>query len=244
MKNTLYQVFHQSTAPQKRMISKNNFTYRIILSVIDKYLKKGSKVLDIGCGAGTLSLYIAGQGCKVIGIDIAENAILAAKKSAELMDIKNVQFFTMDFSKKTPSGKDKFDIILCIEVLEHLKEERLALERLFDLLSPGGIAIISVPSKNAPLYRLGLATDFDKRVGHLRRYTSKELEGKCVSIGLTILESNKTEGVVRNFLFLNPVAGKLVRFVKYFMVTVVSFVDELSLRLFGESQLFVIVKKQ
>lgn len=244
MKNTLYQVFHRTTTSQDRIIPKNNFTYRIILSVIDKYLKRGSKVLDVGCGAGALSLYIASQKCEVIGIDIAENAISAAKKSADSMSIKNVQFFAMDFPKKVPVGKDRFDMILCIEVLEHLIEEKLALKRIKELLSPGGIAIISVPSKNAPLFRLGMATEFDKRVGHVRRYTSKELEDKCVSMGLTILESSKTEGVVRNFLFLNPVAGKLVRFVKYFMVTLVSFVDELSLRLFGESQLFVVVRNQ
>lgn len=244
MSKNLYKAFHKGTTTQRRLITPNNFTYRIILSVIDRYLKKGMNVLDIGCGAGTLSFYVGNKGCKVVGIDIAGNAITSAKSSLASMNIKNVHFFTMDFPKKVPTRNEEFDIILCIEVLEHLHEEKLALRRIEDLLKPGGIAIISVPSKNAPMYRLGLADEFDKRVGHLRRYTLEELKDRCESIGFTILESKKTEGVLRNFLFLNPTAGKLVRLIKYFMVNVVSLIDEVSLRLFGESQLFVVVKKQ
>ena len=147
----------------------------------------------------------------------------------------------MDFPNKSPD--EKFDYIVCSEVIEHLQDDDLALRKIYSLLKPKGVAIISTPSKNAPLYRLGLAREFDQRVGHVRRYALEELVELCRKNGYEILETKKTEGVLRNFLFLNPLAGKLVRFIKYFVSDMVTFLDEISLRLFGESQVFVIVRK-
>lgn len=236
-----HEVFHQTTLMQKRIVDKNNFTYRIIFDVLNKYFKGGKKILDIGCGAGTICLYLGSKGNNVCGIDISQNAIISCNESAKFLGLKNVSFERMDFPNKVPEGK--FDYILCSEVLEHLENDDLALKKVFSLLNNNGIAIISTPSKNAPLYRLGLAKEFDQRVGHLRRYTLEELVEMCKKKGFHILETKKTEGVIRNFLFLNPIAGKLVRFIKFFVSDVVTFLDNIFLKLFGESQIFVIVKK-
>lgn len=238
-----HEVFHETTLVQKKIISEKNFTYRIILKVINKFLLKGkkNKILDIGCGAGTLSLYLASKKNEVLGIDIAENAIYSCKSSAEYLNLKNVSFQQMPFPDKIPNGK--FDLIICSEVLEHLKDDKLALKKIFSLLNNGGIAIISTPSIDAPIYRLGLARKFDERVGHLRRYSLEKLVSMCKESGFIIIETRKTEGVLRNFLFLNPIAGKLVRFIRWNISNVVSFFDDISLTFFGESQIFVVVKK-
>ena len=66
------------------------------------------------------------------------------------------------------------------------------------------ILIITTPSSNAPLYRLGLATEFDKKVGHIRRYTQSELRQKAKAAGYKIVYEQKNEGIVRNFLFFKP----------------------------------------
>lgn len=237
-----YEDFHKNTLFQTRIINRNNFTYRIILNIISKYLESHRKILDIGCGAGTISLYLASKGKKVYGIDISNIAIKSCLESARKLGMEsNVHFETMNFPNKIP--KEKFDFILLIEVIEHLKNDQLALDKTFSLLKKGGIAIISTPSKNAPLYKLGLAHEFDERVGHLRRYSLDELVGRCESAGFKILETRKTEGVVRNFLFLNPIAGKFIRFIKFFISDIVTFIDEISLKIFGESDIFVVVKK-
>ncbi len=93
------------------------------------------------------------------------------------------------------------------------------------------------------MHKLGLAKAFDERVGHLRRYSVEELVYKCIKSGFIILETRKNEGIVRNFLYLNPIAGKFIRFIKFYLTDIVSFIDFISLKLFGESNIFIVVKK-
>ena len=78
-----YEAFHESTQAQAKIIGHDNFTYRILLKYINTNIPPHKKVLDIGCGAGTLALYLAAKGCDVVGWDIAKKAIAEAKKSAQ-----------------------------------------------------------------------------------------------------------------------------------------------------------------
>lgn len=237
-----YDNFHRTTGIQRKVISNDNFTYRIILNVVKDFLSSPKKILDIGCGAGTLSLYLANEGNEVLGIDISKNAIENCVGSSKVLALdKNVSFKAMNFPIEIPAKK--FNFIICSEVIEHLQNDDLALKKMFSLILPGGIVIISTPSKNAPMYRLRRAKEFDERVGHLRRYTVEELIKKCEKAGFEILDTRKTEGILRNFLFLNPIAGQFVRFIKFFLSDIITWVDNIGLRLFGESQIFVIVKK-
>ena len=57
-----YEEFHKNAGIQRRVVSSKNFTYHIVFSVIDKYLQPDMKVLDVGCGVGTISLYVANKG--------------------------------------------------------------------------------------------------------------------------------------------------------------------------------------
>jgi SAM-dependent methyltransferase len=236
-----YDIFHKTTSIQTKTITENNFTYRILLGIINHLHIKPKKILDIGCGAGTLSLYYARKGYKVVGIDISKKAVDAASKSAMFLGLKNAFFQKIDFPNEIPKGK--FDFIIFTEVIEHLKNDDLALKKIYSLLDKKGIAIITTPSKNAPLYRLGLAKKFDKKVGHLRRYSLNDLADKCVKNNFKIIKTGKTEGLVRNFLFLNPVAGKLVKFIKFFLSDWVTYIDYISLKLFGESNIYVVIQK-
>lgn len=245
MKNSLtkslYEKFHENTMVQSHIIKKNNFTYRIIIDVLTKYIKKDDNVLDIGCGAGTLSLYMASKGHSVHGIDISKKAVNACIKSTRFLNLDNISFEVKDFPNKL--SNKKFDFIICTEVLEHLENDTKALSRIFLSLNKGGVAIISTPSKNAPLFKIGYAKKFDEKVGHLRRYYLDELAGKCRRQGFLILETKKTEGIIRNFLFISSVGGKLIRFIKFFISDWVTLLDAISLKLFGESNIFVIVKR-
>lgn len=240
-KQKLYENFHETTRPQKYIIKDNNFTYRHIVGNINKFIKPSHKILDIGCGAGTLSLYYASKGHKVTGIDISQTAVDSAQKSAKALGLKNCTFKKMLFPTQAP--KEKFDFIIFTEVIEHLQNDDAALKKIYSLLKKNGMVFISTPSKNAPLHKMGLAKEFDKRVGHLRRYTAQELEKKVKKAGFTVIEKKKTEGVMRNFLFLNPIAGKSVRFIRFFLSDWVTFIDQISLKLFGESNIFIIIKK-
>ncbi|KKQ96256.1 MAG: hypothetical protein A3G66_04115 [Candidatus Levybacteria bacterium RIFCSPLOWO2_12_FULL_39_17] len=236
-----YDIFHKTTSIQTKIINNNNFTYRILLKEINKLLDGHEKILDIGCGAGTLSLYYASKDHNVLGIDISKKAVDTAKESAAFLGLKKVKFQQADFPNKIP--KEKFDFVIFSEVLEHLEDDQLALDQINNTLYPGGIMFLSTPSIKAPLHRLNLTKKFDKEVGHLRRYSIEELSRLINKSGFRILEVKKSEGVLRNFLFINPVAGKFVRFIKFFLSDVVTFVDNLTIPIFGESNYIVVAKK-
>lgn len=237
-----YNKFHKKTTLQNKIIKENNFTYKILIDLISKYLKYSQDILDIGCGSGTLDFYLANKGNKIYGIDISEKAISICQESAKILKLKkNTIFKVMNFPKQIPARK--FDFVIFTEVLEHLKEEKLALEKIYSLLKSNGILFISVPSKNSPLYRLGLAYKFDNKVGHLRRYSTQEIINMLKRYNFKIIEVNKTEGILRNFLFINPIACKINRFIKFFIADIVTFIDNILIRLFGESDIIIVAKR-
>lgn len=244
MKHKLfYDYFHRDTKPLKLVIERNNFTYRNLLELLLKYSYLGKTFLDIGCGSGAISLFLTAQGKEVVGIDISKRAIESCIRSAGILKLeKRISFKTMKFPQETP--RQKFDIIVCSEVLEHIKDDKRTLKKIYYLLQPSGLLVISVPSKNAPLYRLGFARKFDAKVGHLRRYGLEQLVNLCEKIGFNILETRKAEGILRNFLFLNSIAGKMIGFIKGPISDLVAALDNITLKLFGESQIFVVAQKK
>ncbi len=241
--NKLYERYHSNSSRQIKIIAKNNFTYINILPILNSCLNKNVKrILDIGCGSGTISLHLASKGYNVKGIDISKKAIKACKESAKSIGLKNVEFEVSTFPDNIPKGK--YDLVFFSEVIEHLPDDELALKKIHKLLNPGGVLFLSTPSKNAPLYRLGLAKKFDKEVGHLRRYTVDELKNKLKKNKFTIKKIYMKESVLRNFLFLNPVAGKFIRFIKFFLVQVVTGIDDSLVKISGESQIIIVSKKK
>src|SRR3989344_2471859 len=135
IKKNNYEEFHRNTDPQRKTIKENNFTYRIILGVISKYLKKNDNILDIGCGAGSVALFLAKKGYRVHGIDISKKAISTCIESARILRLKNASFEQVDFPNSLPNKK--FDVIICTEVLEHLANDNKALYSLFSILKHG-----------------------------------------------------------------------------------------------------------
>lgn len=242
MTSKIYTNFHQNTKSQNKIVNLNNFTYKLILNTLEKYIKSNENILDIGCGAGTLALYCASKGSNVLGIDISPKAIKEAQQSAKNMSMNNLKFEVRKFPEEYPNKK--FDMIICTEVIEHLEDDERALKIIYKLLKPNGIAIISTPSKNAPLYRLGLANKFDNRVGHLRRYNLEDLIKISKKSGFKVVTNYKQEGIVRNSLFILPYLGETIRLIKFQLVDIVTYIDNLSLKLFGESQLFIVLKKK
>lgn len=238
----IHEKYHKKTRSQYKIINEKNFTYRILLDVLNKYIRGQKKILDIGCGAGTLSFYLASKKHNVTGIDISNKAIRICRESARNMGFKNIHFMTIDFPNEIPPGK--FDAILLFEVIEHLKDDIKAIEKIYKLLKPGGILLLSTPSSNAPLHKVGLTKRFDKEVGHLRRYTVNDLSKVLISNGFRIKHTKKVEGVIRNFLFVNPFAGKFIRFIKFFFSDFVTFIDGASLKLFGESNFVIVAEKK
>lgn len=240
----LYEKFHEKIEPQNKIIGEKNFTYRILIEILERYISDKEKILDIGCGVGTVDFYLANKGYRILGFDISEKAVETCIQSAKELDLKaRVAFNQLNFPRERPSGT--FDLAICSEVLEHLENDADAVKVIFNLLDSGGIVIFSTPSTNAPLYKIGFTKEFDKKVGHLRRYSQDGLERMTSKSGFVIKEVMKTEGIIRNFLFLNSTAGKLVRILNKvgFLSDTVTMLDLLTIPLFGESNIFLVAQK-
>lgn len=238
-----YEWYHRDRKLPKRVINKENFTYRDILEVLDKYCI-AKKVLDVGSGVGTVDFYLANKGKNVTGIEISQKAFDVAEKSSRLFRLdKNVKFKRLDFFKTT--FKEKYGFVICSEVLEHLPYDRLALSKIRKAMTNTGLLMLTVPSTNAPLTKFGVIEPFDKRSGHLRRYTLQSVTVLLNETGFQPIFSKRVEGIIRNSLFVFRL-DLLIHIANRFSIIadVITFFDNISLKIFGESDLIVIAKKR
>lgn len=239
----LYQNYHSKIKPHKRVIFDKDFTYRNIIESINPYLVRGDKVLDIGSATGTLSFYLASKGLNVDGIELSKNAHVFSNINKKNLQISNVNFINTSIENYTTNKK--YDVITCFEVLEHLEKDLLILKKINTMMRSSALLIISVPSKNAPLYKLGFLSKFDKEVGHLRRYSLSEIKKGIRKTGFKIVKCFKYEGILRNILFTNKLFGQIITLTKLSLINyLITKVDNYSLRLFGESQILIVCKKR
>ncbi len=241
-KYNLYENYHSKNKIHKKVIVGDEYTYRNIISILEKYLPKKGRVLDIGSATGTMSFFLASKGLIVDGIELSTNAVKDANKNKYLLNVKRVNFKNVTIENY--ENTKKYEVIICFEVLEHLKKDSIVLSKIYSIMKNNAIFAISVPSLNAPLYKLGLLKRFDKNVGHLRRYTANNLKYLLKDCGFKIIEIKKCEGIVRNIIFTNKYLGWITKLL-YFKLfnNVATVIDNLTVSLFGESQIIIICKK-
>jgi len=101
---------------------------------------KGKKILDLGCGPGTQISYLAQQNI-VVGADAGFTMLQNARKGGLLP-------CRADFEQPyLPFQDDSFDIIVCTDVIEHVRYPMHLLQEIRRVLNPQGIAILSVPNQ-------------------------------------------------------------------------------------------------
>ena len=105
-------------------------------------------LLDVGCGGGLLCEPFARLGTKVTGIDASKNNIEVARIHAQKTNLQ------IQYLNKMPEEMihKKFDIILCMEVIEHVDNVEFFIERCFKLLSKNGIIFFSTINRNPKSY--------------------------------------------------------------------------------------------
>jgi 2-polyprenyl-3-methyl-5-hydroxy-6-metoxy-1,4-benzoquinol methylase len=238
----LYEHYHVGKKLQKRIINKGNFTDRNLIPFIDRYFKK-MYVMDIGCGVGTISFYLASKGFEVTGIDISPRAVRLARRNAKILNLANMPKF-LNSSFMNLKVKRKYDCIFLSEVLEHLPDDNIAIKKIFSMLKNGGVLIASSPSENAPLYKWGLLKNFDSEVGHLRRYNQKQFIETFEKNGFKVIKVKLAEGIIRNTLFTNKIANFFVRFIRGPIADFVTFIDNSTIPILGESDIILVAKKK
>ena len=109
---------------------------------------KNKKILDVGCGAGILSEALAKAGAEVTGIDAEHSLIQAAKSHAKKNHVNlNYQCSPIEDFESQP-----FDIIVCMELLEHVSKPELVLEHCQRLIKPQGLLFLSTLSRTLKAY--------------------------------------------------------------------------------------------
>lgn len=160
-------------------MSQARFYNKWTLRKFEKYLK--GEILEIGCGIGNFTLTLSKYG-NVTAIDIDQKLI------KQLTDKKNVEINAGfgDIEKGEYFFKERFfDTIVCINVLEHIKNDTRALKNIFKLLKKDGNLILLVPVYNF------LYGEIDKAVCHYRRYNPKSLIKEIETMGFNVISSRK-----------------------------------------------------
>lgn len=127
---------------------------------------KPTSILDLGCldGSALLTLASVPSVKALVGVDLSEHGIKIAKERAKSVP-KNMRFIKSDIESYLETTDDKFDMIICFEVIEHVKDpDRLI--KLIDRVSNGQV-LISTPDFEAPNY----GKDDEQNKCHIRLYT-------------------------------------------------------------------------
>jgi len=157
----------QDTLWRVRMMKNNN---RWVFEQIKPYL--GKDVLEVGSGIGNISQFLVHPKKKLILTDIKEEYLSFLRK--RFAANQNVTVFACDIARRSSCKKllVKNDTVICINVLEHIKNDNQALKNIYKMLKKNGRLVLVVPALKI------LYGSLDKKLGHFRRYQKKELVKK------------------------------------------------------------------
>lgn len=116
---------------------------------------EGARVLDVGCGGGILSESMARKGARVSGIDVAPRVLSIAKLHLHEsgLDVDYREITVEDQAAETPEA---FDVVTCMEMLEHVPDPPSIIRAVHDLLKPGGQAFFSTLNRTPLAFVLGI----------------------------------------------------------------------------------------
>jgi len=116
---------------------------------------QGRKVVDIGCGGGLLSEGMAARGAEVTGIDLAEQSLEVARmhllESGLEVDYQHIS--AEDFAAQNPAA---FDVVTCLEMLEHVPDPQSIVKAAATLLKPGGTLVLSTLNRHPKAFLLAI----------------------------------------------------------------------------------------
>jgi SAM-dependent methyltransferase len=172
--------FDHGYYPELYRIEESHFWFRyrnaLILRALQKFLPGARKIMEIGCGTGFVLSEINRRipGLSLSGSDLYSDGLQFAGRR-----IPNAVFYQIDAC--SIPFRDEFDVIMALDILEHIETDSKALGETYRALKTGGGLLLTVPQHK------WLWSMHDRKAFHKRRYTWNELKRKMVSCGFHIV---------------------------------------------------------
>lgn len=180
----------------KKYSESRNFKerYAIWTKILDKYSNRDFSVLDVGCGSGVFTFYLADKNRSVTGIDASPEMLRICREKMENAGLRNVNFLNCNIQSMGQCLEGKADMIICSSVLEYIDDLNESLETIRQSMNKDGLFIFSMPNRRS-VYRKLEPLAFNL-VGRPKYYkyvknvcTLHEIENKLKIHGFSILES-------------------------------------------------------
>ena len=161
---------------------------------------KGKRVLDVGCGGGILADSMARKGANVLGIDLASKALKVAQLHALEAQTANVQYQEISAEKLASEQAGTFDVVTCMEMLEHVPDPSSIVKACASLVKPGGYVFFSTINRSPKAFLFAIV-GAEYVLGMLPRGTHEyaklikpsELGSWCRQNGLQLQQSSGVE---------------------------------------------------
>jgi SAM-dependent methyltransferase len=156
-------------------------------------------ILDAGCGSGAFSMLLSRYGHRCVGLSISESEIHRASDRASALCPTAPRFEVQDLRTLAARGdlEQEFDLVLCLETIEHIIDDENLVRHLARALRPGGKLVITTPN-SAARYLKGDQRTFSpvEDGSHVRRgYSASDLQLLCTKADLQVLEVGGCSGL-------------------------------------------------
>lgn len=174
--------FKASYFSELARLEEGSFWFRarneIIVWALRKYAPNFNSFLEIGCGTGYVLAGIASNFpvAKLYGSEIFTDGLAFASKRLPSVKLMQVDARRIPFI-------NEFDVVGAFDLLEHIKEDEIALSQIHKALRPGGVMLLSVPQ------HAWLWSATDEYAFHERRYAAKEIHEKVKAAGFRVVRS-------------------------------------------------------
>jgi 2-polyprenyl-6-hydroxyphenyl methylase/3-demethylubiquinone-9 3-methyltransferase len=115
------------------------------------------RIVDVGCGGGILTEALAEAGGQVLGIDLAPELIAEARRHAEQQG-RNIDYRNLSAEALATEADGQFDVVTCLEMLEHVPNPASVVEAVARLVKPGGRVFFSTLNRKPKAYLLAVLT--------------------------------------------------------------------------------------
>ena len=168
---------------------------------------QGKRVVDIGCGGGILADSMARKGARVLGIDLSTKALKVAQLHAIEASTPGVEYREVSAEALAAEQPESFDVVTCMEMLEHVPDPASVVQACAALVKPGGWVFFSTINRNAKAFLLAIvAAEYVLNMlphgthEYAKLIRPSELAAFCRASGLELVATRGLEH--------NPISGR------------------------------------